>query len=209
MDNDNRRFLFSFGAIIGVMGLILLGVVALVQLTTDPSDESLHYMSATASLMGWNGWILAALPLTLSAAIILFALHGFPDENGEGVHEAGPLLCDGPMSEAARSAALRISRLLSRFHAMPARIVPDDVSIEFEGIEVRHLPGLTKAHTEARAAVSPSSPESDAIDAEYAVSLETLGNSIERLVKRCEAVGRERLAEQARFIETRHTESLL
>ncbi len=52
MDNDDRQFLFSFAAIIGAMGLILLGVVALVQLTTDPNDESLQYMSATASVMG-------------------------------------------------------------------------------------------------------------------------------------------------------------
>lgn len=109
-----------------------------------------------------------------------------------------------PLNEAARAAEARLAELTAQFRSIPEHIVLQEAGIEFERIEARHAPYLQLAHREARTTVSATSAKADQLDADYAVMLNRLNDSLERLIGSCEALGRERLEVQGRFIEARH-----
>ena len=109
-----------------------------------------------------------------------------------------------PMSEAARAAEARFNALSAQFRSMPENMVLPEASIEFERIQEKHVPDVRLAHREARSTVSPTSEKADALDEDYAGMLGRISDSVQHLIEGCEALGRERLEVQARFIEARH-----
>lgn len=109
-----------------------------------------------------------------------------------------------PLNAAARDAEARLAELTAQFRSIPEHIVLQEAGIEFERIEARHVPDLQLAHREARTTVSATSAKADLLDADYAVMLNRLNDSLQRLIESCEALGRERLEVQGRFIEARH-----
>lgn len=109
-----------------------------------------------------------------------------------------------PMSEAARAAEARLNALSAQFRSIPENMVLPEATIEFERIQANHVPDVRIAHREARSTVSPTSEKADALDADYAGMLNRISDAVERLIEGCEALGRERLEVQARFIEARH-----
>lgn len=108
------------------------------------------------------------------------------------------------LNETARAAEARLAELIAQFRSIPEHIVLQEASIEFERIEAKHVPDLQLAHREARTTVSATSAKADLLDADYAVMLNRLNDSLQRLIESCEALGRERLEVQGRFIEARH-----
>ena len=109
-----------------------------------------------------------------------------------------------PMSEAARAAEARLNALSAQFRSIPENMVLPEASIEFELIEAKHVPDVRIAHREARSTVSATSDKADALDADYAVMLNRICDTVKRLIEGCEALGREKLEVQGRFIEARH-----
>lgn len=109
-----------------------------------------------------------------------------------------------PLNETARAAEARLAELIAQFRSIPDHIVLQEASIEFERIEGKHVPDLQLAHREARTTVSATSAKAELLDADYAVMLNRLNDSLQRLIESCEALGRERLEVQGRFIEARH-----
>lgn len=116
-----------------------------------------------------------------------------------------PKIATLPMTEAARSAEKRLNGLIAQFRSIPGNMVLPEASVEFERIESKHLLDLQVAHREARSTVSVTSAKADALDADYAAMLGRLSDTVERLIESCEALGRERLEVQRRFIEARHS----
>lgn len=108
------------------------------------------------------------------------------------------------LNEAARAAEARLAELSAQFRSIPEHLVLQEAGIEFERIEAKHVPDLQLAHREARRTVSATSAKADVLDADYADMLNHLNDSLERLIEGCEALGRERLEVQGRFIEARH-----
>lgn len=109
-----------------------------------------------------------------------------------------------PMSEASRTAEARLNALSAQFRSIPENMVLPEASIEFELIEAKHVPDVRIAHREARSTVSATSEKADALDADYAGMLNRICDTVERLIEGCEALGREKLEVQGRFIEARH-----
>lgn len=109
-----------------------------------------------------------------------------------------------PMSAAARTAETRLNALSAQFRSIPENMVLPEASIEFERIQTNHVPDVRLAHREARSTVSPTSEKADALDEDYAGMLNRISDTVERLIEGCEALGRERLEVQGRFIEARH-----
>ncbi|WP_132910753.1 hypothetical protein [Sphingomonas sp. BK235] len=107
-----------------------------------------------------------------------------------------------PLNTDARMAEARLSRVIARINAMPADL-REEASIELGGIEERHLPALRNAHRKARATVSPASPQAEALDNNYAASIDRMSATLEELAARSEELGRERLAWQTLVIEER------
>ena len=108
------------------------------------------------------------------------------------------------MSELAQSAEGRLNSLMAQFRSIPEDMVLAEAAVEFERIESSHVPDLQQAHRDSRATVPAKSAKSDALDAGYAASLDRVSDALARLIEGCEAVGRERLEIQSRFIEARH-----
>ena len=93
---------------------------------------------------------------------------------------------------------------MAQFRSIPEDMVLAEAAVEFERIESSHVPDLQQAHRDSRATVPAKSAKSDALDAGYAASLDRVNDALARLIEGCEAVGRERLEIQSRFIEARH-----
>lgn len=108
------------------------------------------------------------------------------------------------MSELAQSAEGRLNSLMAQFRSIPEDMVLAEAAVEFERIQSSHVPDLQQAHRDSRATVPAKSAKSDALDAGYAASLDRVSDALARLIEGCEAVGRERLEIQSRFIEARH-----
>lgn len=108
------------------------------------------------------------------------------------------------LSEVAQSAEGRLNSLMGQFRSIPEDMVLPEAAVEFERIENSHVPDLQQAHRDSRATVPAKSVKSDALDAGYAASLNRVSDALARLIEGCEAVGRERLEIQSRFIEARH-----
>lgn len=108
------------------------------------------------------------------------------------------------LSEVAQSAEVRVNSLIAQFRSIPEDMVQPEAAVEFERIESSHVPDLQHVHRDSRATVPAKSAKSDELDAGYAVSLDRISDTLERLIESCEAVGRERLEIQSRFIEARH-----
>jgi hypothetical protein len=107
-----------------------------------------------------------------------------------------------PLNIDARMAEARIAGLIARLKAVPEEL-REEATIELDGIEQRHMPALTQAHRKARATVSPTSQQADELDTDYAASLNRLSATLEQMVNRSEALGRERLQWQTLVIEER------
>ncbi|MBB3349407.1 hypothetical protein [Sphingomonas sp. BK069] len=145
-------------------------------------------------------------------AVVLILVGGMLYATGMGYIElAGPSkgnaprpkpLATLPMNIDARMAEARITGLLARLKAVPEEL-REEATIELEGIEQRHMPALTRAHRKARATVSPTSKQADELDTDYAASLNRLSATLEQMVDRSEALGRERLQWQTLVIEER------
>ena len=99
-------------------------------------------------------------------------------------------------------AEARIAGLLARLKAVPEEL-REEATIELEGIEQRHMPALTRAHRKARATVSPTSQQADELDTDYAASLNRLSATLEQMLDRSTALGRDRLQWQSLVIEER------
>jgi|FEC22Drversion2_1045045.scaffolds.fasta_scaffold03981_4 hypothetical protein len=113
-----------------------------------------------------------------------------------------PLAATLPMNIDARMAEARIAGLLARLKAVPEEL-REEATIELEGIEQRHMPALTRAHRKARATVSPTSQQADELDTDYAASLNRLSATLEQMLDRSTALGRDRLQWQSLVIEER------
>lgn len=107
-----------------------------------------------------------------------------------------------PMNIGARMAEARIAKLLDRLKAVPEDL-REEATIELEGVEQRHMPALTQAHRRARATVSPTSQQADELDTNYAASLNHLSATLEQMLDRSTALGRDRLQWQSLVIEER------
>ncbi len=205
--DSDRLTAISLGVLSCAFGIVFLLMVGVHQLTIAPDEAGLPWESPlTAVLKGWNGWVLGLLPVILGAGFIFLATRG---KAGHGDADTGhdrQLPPAMPMNEAASRATCRISGLLSRLHAMPAHLIPQDAAIELERIESSHLVDLTEAHREARAVLADETADADDVDAEYARSIDHLSDALEALIHQCEAAGRDRLAVQRRFIGVRHAE---
>lgn len=148
-----------------------------------------------------------------SLAVVLILVGGVLYATGIGYielagHSEGtaartkPLAATLPMNIDARMAEARIAGLLARLKAIPEEL-REEATIELEGIEQRHMPALAQAHRKARATVSPTSQQADELDTDYAGSLNRLSATLEQMVDRSEALGRERLQWQSLVIEER------
>lgn len=113
------------------------------------------------------------------------------------------------LSEVAKSAEGRLNSLIAQFRSIPENMVLPEAAVEFERIDSAHVPDLQRAHRDSRATVPAKSVKSDELDADYAVSLCRINEALERLIEGCEALGRERLEVQGRFIEARHPDAQL
>ncbi len=153
-------------------------------------------------------------PIGNALCIVGIAIAGMAYMTGAfGLESGGSSTAEGekpkraptlPMSEAARAAEARLNALSAQFRSIPENMVLPEASIEFERIEAKHVPDVRIAHREARSTVSPTSEKADALDEDYAGMLDRISDTVERLIEGCEALGRERLEVQARFIEARH-----
>lgn len=153
-------------------------------------------------------------PIGNALCIVGIAIAGMAYMTGAfGLESGGSSTAEGekpkraptlPMSEAARAAEARLNALSAQFRSIPENMVLPEASIEFERIEARHVPDVRIAHREARSTVSPTSEKADALDEDYAGMLDRISDSIQHLIEGCEALGRERLEIQGRFIEARH-----
>jgi len=153
-------------------------------------------------------------PIGNALCIVGIAIAGMAYMTGAfGLESGGPSTAEGekpkraptlPMSEAARAAEARLNALSAQFRSIPENMVLPEASIEFERIEAKHVPDVRIAHREARSTVSPTSEKADALDEDYAGMLDRISDSIQHLIEGCEALGRERLEVQGRFIEARH-----
>jgi hypothetical protein len=148
-----------------------------------------------------------------SLAVVLILVGGLLYATGIGYIElAGPSEGNAsrpkrpaatlPMNIDARMAEARIAELLARLKGIPEEL-REEATIELEGIEQRHMPALTRAHRKARATVSPTSPQADELDTDYAASLNRLSATLEHMADRSEALGRERLRWQTLVIKER------
>ncbi len=207
MHDDDRQNAFSLGVLSCAFGIVFLLMVGVHQLTIAPDEAGLPWESPlTAVVKGSNGWVLGLLPVILGAGLIFLAMRGTAGHGDADTGHGRQLPPAMPMNEAASRATCRISGLLSRLHAMPAHLIPQEAAIEFERIESSHLVDLTTAHREARAVLANETAKADAVDAEYARSVDHLSDALEALIAQCEAVSRDRLAVQRRFIDVRHAE---
>ncbi|WP_242121386.1 hypothetical protein [Sphingomonas lacusdianchii] len=207
----------GIGLILILMGMMLLGTQFLMNFMGDPIIDAQgpsvtsHAQRLIDQMTSPVFRVLAVIMIGLGGMAWLFGL-GAPIGNADAEEAAPrpprrtPML---PMTQAARDAARRLDGLMARFRAMPQQLIPAEATVEFERLQASHLPDLTAAHRDARATVSVTSPEADALDAEYATSLDRLSTTLERLIDDCEEMGRGRLAVQSRFIELRHPDDVL
>lgn len=187
-----------------MVGLLTDGVV-------EPDSPLGPYSTAMASLMtGPLTNIMCVLMIVGGGLVIMFGGGGDvrQSEISAGVPNT-PRMTALPISDAAQSAEVRLNGLLAQFHSIPENMVLPEAGVEFERIESSHVPDLQNAHREARATVPAKSAKSDELDADYAVSLTRISDALERLIEGSEALGRERLEVQGRFIEARHPKDLL
>lgn len=207
----------NIGIVLVMMGTMLLCSRFLMNFMGEPSlDAQTPSVASNAQrlideLTSPTFRVIAIMMIALGGMVRVFGIGAPPgeadaEEAATRLPRTTPTL---PMTEAAREAARRLDGLMARFRAMPQEIIPAEAAVEFERLQGSHLPDLTTAHGDARAAVSATSPEADELDAEYATSLDRLSATLERLIDDCEEVGRGRLAVQSRFIELRHPDDVL
>lgn len=157
------------------------------------------------TLQGPTGNVLCMVGITIAAMAYMTGnfgveCRGSATKEGEKLKRIATL----PMSEAARTAETRLNALSAQFRSIPENMVLPEASIEFERIQANHVPDVRLAHREARSTVSPTSEKAGALDEDYAGMLNRISDTVERLIEGCEALGRERLEVQGRFIEARH-----
>lgn len=195
-------FVIMFKSALWMIGVVIDGE-PLPEGNSSPPFEHLYRIIDT--LQGPIGNALCVVGITVAGMAYMTGNFGF--ESGGSTTAEGekpkrvPTL---PMSEAARAAEVRLHALSAQFRSIPENMVLPEASIEFERIEAKHVPDVKLAHREARTTVSPTSEKAEALDADYALMLDRISNSVERLIEGCEALGRERLAVQGHFIEARH-----
>lgn len=192
-----------------LMAFLLKTASWMVGVITDGSapldDQSSRSMRALTDLLSGPLINVVCAIMIVMAGFFLSFWSGWPSEHEAPHEKAKPAkVATLPMTETARAAEARLNGLIAQFRSMPENMVSPESSVEFERIESKHLPDLMEAHRQARAATRPTSHKADALDADYAGSLDRLSAKLARLIEGCEALGRERLEVQSRFIEARH-----
>jgi len=168
-------------------------------------DQSSRSLRALTDLLSGPLINVACVIMIVMAGFFLSFWSGWPSEHETSHGKAKPAkVATLPMTETARAAEARLNGLIAQFRSMPENMVSAESSVEFERIESKHLPDLMAAHRQARATTTPTSHKADALDADYAGSMDRLSAKLARLIEGCEALGRERLEVQSRFIEARH-----
>ena len=167
----------------------------------DPASP----LQQIADLLSGNVVKLLAVVLILVGGMLYATGMGYIELAGPSDGTAprpNPLAATLPMNIDARMAEARISGLFARLKAVPEEL-REEATIELEGIEQRHMPALTRAHRKARATVSPTSQQADELDTDYAASLNRLSDTLEQMLDRSTALGRDRLQWQSLVIEER------
>ncbi|MBB3349742.1 hypothetical protein [Sphingomonas sp. BK069] len=200
---------FDIGLNCGLLGVFLSAANFITSQSAELGDglgtDHASPMQQIADLLSGN--------VVKSLAVVLILVGGMLYATGMGYIElAGPsegtaprqkpLAATLPMNIDARMAEARIAGLFARLKAVPEEL-REEATIELEGIEQRHMPALTQAHRKARSTVSPTSQQADELDTDYAASLNRLSATLEQMVNRSEALGRERLHWQTLVIEER------
>lgn len=159
-------------------------------------------------------------PGLLAASILMMAIGGMAVIFGTG-EPIGTAVTSPPrrgnrttaqpllLTAEAQTAAISLNERLTRFRSLPADTVSAEASIEFDAIVAKHLPHLRAAHDGARLTVPDGSTEAEALDHDYAQSLDRLTATVDRLVNDCSGAARDRFAVEQRFIEMRHPDGSL
>ncbi len=152
-------------------------------------------------------------PIVISLVILVFILTmaaGFLGGTSATTPAEQPKL-DAPrpkpqlsLTADARQAKALVDALSARFRQMPNDVIDVAVRTEFDMIHEKHLPALEQAHRDARKTVPACGAEANALDADYAVALGRIANTLDTLVTNCTARARTDLEVQSRFIELRH-----
>ena len=203
-------------------GYTLLGVAFLLKsatwmvgILTDGMSESDGSMGRITEAMGSiiNGPLINIVCILMAIGgglIIGFGGGGNADRSNIPAGEANTRRVSSlQLSKVAQSAEARLKSLIAQFRSIPEDMVLPEAAVEFERIESSHVPDLQRAHRDSRATVRAKPAKSDELDADYAVSLDRISDALTRLIDGCEAVGRERLEIQSRFIEARHPKDVL
>lgn len=190
------------------MAFLIRSATWMVGVVTDGAAEADGSMPITQAMEGLlKGPLIdiSCVLMVIGGCLIAVFAGGGSDRTRMPAGEAKiPRALPLQMSELARSAEGRLNSLMAQFRSIPEDMVLAEAAVEFERIESSHVPDLQQAHRDSRATVPAKSAKSDALDAGYADSLDRVSDALARLIEGCEAVGRERLEIQSRFIEARH-----
>jgi len=190
------------------MAFLIRSATWMVGVVTDGAAEADGSMPITQAMEGLlKGPLIdiSCVLMVIGGCLIAVFAGGGSDRTRMPAGEAKtPRALPLQMSELAQSAEGRLNSLMAQFRSIPEDMVLAEAAVEFERIESSHVPDLQQAHRDSRATVPAKSAKSDALDAGYADSLDRVSDALARLIEGCEAVGRERLEIQSRFIEARH-----
>ena len=190
------------------MAFLIKSASWMVSMVTDGAAEADGSMPITQAMEGLlKGPLIdiSCVLMVIGGCLIAVFAGGGSDRTRMPAGEAKtPRALPLQMSELAQSAEGRLNSLMAQFRSIPEDMVLAEAAVEFERIESSHVPDLQQAHRDSRATVPAKSAKSDALDAGYADSLDRVSDALARLIEGCEAVGRERLEIQSRFIEARH-----
>lgn len=188
------------GLFLSTMAFVLLAMrFAVPALYGDVSDVGPY----TSLLMSTPVLILSVLGIvTGGLALILDPFGATPQKTREALSTArgqAPVL-----NSEAQVATAQVDKLVARFRDLPGDAVPMDARIEYDAIVDKHLPSLRSAHHDARSTVAVGSDDADALDHDFAQSLNRLSASLVRLLDDCGEDARGRFEVEQRFIEMRH-----
>lgn len=188
------------GLFLSTMAFVLLGMrFAVPALYGDVSDVGPY----TTLLMSTPVLLLSVLGIVTGGLAIIFDPFGAqPQEIRKTLPTARGQTTT--LSSEAQVATAQIDKLVTRFHDLPDDAVPMDARIEYDAIVDKHLPGLRSAHHDARSMVAAGTKDAEALDHDFAQSLNRLSASLVRLLDNCGENARGRFEVEQRFIEMRH-----